>query len=160
MFQFVYEAMPLNIKMGNSSGNYRLKDALNNDDDVKMRIDLIEGLCFLDHYYRHLYRIIKYIDDANYMIEGNKKYDYAAIIRATLSPYELVMIFYNGFSHPKFKSQIEKYALLNNLRCNMLASAEDREMYAKKFETTYDYEDDEKRDMTLEYRKGAFVRRR
>ena len=45
----------------------------------------------------------KYSYDANYMIEGNKKYEYAAIVRATLSPYELIMLYYNGFSHSRFK---------------------------------------------------------
>lgn len=157
VFQFVYEAMPLNIKMGNSSGNYRLKDALDNDDDVKMGIGSIEGLCFLDHYYRHLYRIIKYIDDANYMIDGNKKYEYAAIVRATLSPYELIMLYYNGFSHPRFKELIERYALLNNIRCNMLACSADKRMVNDKYKDDYLPNRDENRDMSREYKKGAFV---
>jgi hypothetical protein len=35
--------------------------------------------------------------------------------------YELCLIFYNGLFFDKFKSLIEKYALLKNLRENLLA---------------------------------------
>ena len=158
VFQFVYESMPLNIKMGNGSGRYRLKDALNNDDNVKMEIDLIEGLCFLDHYFRHLYRIFKYIFDADSnLIKEDKKYEYAAIVRATLSPYELVMLYYNGFSHPKFKDLIEQYAVLNNIRCDLLASSADKKLINEKYKDDYSPSRDENKDMSMEYKKGAFV---
>ena len=161
VFQCLYEILAVRMDLDNVNSPQTLKRLLGMTDEAKTKLESVNELCSLDHYYRHLYRIFKYIDDSDSnLISEDKKYEYAAIIRATLSPYELVMIFYNGFSHPKFKNLIEKYALLNNLRCNMLASAKDRAMYANKFETTYDYEDDEKRDMTLEYRKGAFVRRK
>ena len=35
------------------------------------------------------------------------------------------MLFYNAFSNPKFKDIIEKYALLQNLRVELLASQAD-----------------------------------
>ena len=158
VFQFVYEGMPLNIEIGDSAGIYRLKQALILDDDVKMSLDLIDGLYLLDHYYRHLYRIIKYIDGANpLVIDGTKKYEYAAIVRATLSPYELVMLYYNGFSHPRFKELIEQYALLNNIRWNMLASSADKKIVNDKFKDEYLPSRDDNRDMSKEYKKGAFV---
>ena len=48
---------------------------------------------FLDHYFRHLYRIFKYIDDADKnTISDEDKYEYAGIVRATLSQYELIML--------------------------------------------------------------------
>lgn len=73
VFQFVYEDMPLKIYVGDSVALYRLKYALNNDEEVKMRLDLTKGLWFLDHYYRHLYRVFKYIDEANPTIFDRKK---------------------------------------------------------------------------------------
>lgn len=160
VFQCLYEILAVRMDLEIVNSPQTLKRLLGMSDEAKTKLESVNELCSLDHYYRHLYRIFKYIDDSDSnLISEDKKYEYAAIIRATLSPYELVMIFYNGFSHPRLKNLIEKYALLNNLRCNMLASDKDREMYAKKFETTYDYEDDENRDMSLEYKKGAFVRR-
>lgn len=123
-----------------------------------MRLDLIKGLWFLDHYYRHLYRIFKYTDDANALIIGReKKYEYAAIVRATFSPYELIMLYYNGFSHPRFKELIERYALLNNVRYTWLASFEDSHIIKKKFQEGYSPSMDENRDMSREYKKGEFV---
>ena len=158
VFQYTYEEMPIRIYVGDVTASYKLKDALENDDEVKMRLDLTKGLWFLDHYYRHLYRIFKYIDDANPLIIGReKKYEYAAIVRATLSPYELIMLYYNGFSHPRFKELIERYALLNNVRHTWLASFDDSQMIKKKFQEGYSPSKDENRDMSREYKKGAFV---
>lgn len=158
VFQFVYEAMPLRIKMGNESEIHRLKEALLNYEEVKMSLVFIEELCFMDHYYRHLYRIFKYIDSANSMFfNKEKKYEYAAIVRATLSPYELVMLYYNCFSHPSFKELIEKYALLNNIRCDLLASSADKKSVKLKFKDEYSPNRAENRDMSREYKKGAFV---
>ena len=158
VFQYTYEEMPIRIYVGDGTASYKLKDALENDDEVKMRLDLTKGLWFLDHYYRHLYRIFKYIDDANPLIIGReKKYEYAAIVRATLSPYELIMLYYNGFSHPRFKELIERYALLNNVRHTWLASFDDSQMIKKKFQEGYSPSKDENRDMSREYKKGAFV---
>lgn len=158
VFQYTYEEMPIRIYVGDGTASYKLKDALGNDDEVKMRLDLTKGLWFLDHYYRHLYRIFKYIDDANPVIIGReKKYEYAAIVRATLSPYELIMLYYNGFSHPRFKELIERYAILNNIRDTWLASFEDRKLIKEKVQTEYLPSQDEDRDMSREYKKGAFV---
>ena len=85
-----------------------------------------------------------------------KKREYAEIVRATLSPYELVFLYYIGFSHPRFKVLIEKYTLLNNLRPFLLAASGERDLVAKKFENDYTYEMDMDIDETNEYRKTAF----
>lgn len=74
------------------------------------------------------------------------KYEYAAIVRATLSPYELIMLYYSGFSHPGFKELIERYALLNNIRCELLASSADKKIVNDKFEVDYSPYRDVNRD--------------
>lgn len=86
-----------------------------------------------------------------------KKYEYASIVRATLSQYELVMLFYNGFYHKKFKALAEKYALMNNLRIGLLASEEDRRLYGRKIVGLYSFDEDRGKNMDLEYKKSAFV---
>jgi hypothetical protein len=78
-----------------------------------------------DHYFRHLYRIFKYIDTTN-LINDEERYEYACIIRSQLSDYELIMLFFNGLSDngkEKFKPLIEKYAILKNMRSDLLPSA-------------------------------------
>lgn len=77
-----------------------------------------------DHYFRHLYRIIKFVDETDFLSE-DEKYSYTSMLRATLSRYELVWLFYNSLSpngENKFKPLIEKYALLKNLRKDLLAN--------------------------------------
>lgn len=84
-----------------------------------------------DHYFRHLYRIYKYID-ASDLIADDERYDYACIIRSQLSDYELVMLFYNCLTangREKFKPLIEKYTIFNNLRTELLANHQDVNAY-------------------------------
>lgn len=125
----------------------------------------IEAYCkdvdtfILDHYFRHLYRIIKYIDEAE-ILQGDLKrqYKYTCIVRSSFSQYELLMLFYNCLCTngiDKFKPLIEKYALLNNIRCELLVT--DKELYKSKLDPSYNFSKDENRDMSKEYKKGAFV---
>lgn len=160
VFQFVYETANHKIWLGDERRDSTLKHALELSDDAKLEIANLERMWFLDHYYRHLYRIFKYIDDADEnIVDAHKKYEYACIVRASLSQYELIMLFYNGFSHQKFKKLIEKYAILNNLRCGLLALDRDRNLYSGKFAPEYSYQEDEGRNMEMEYKKSAFVHR-
>ncbi len=87
------------------------------------------------------------------------KWENDTFVRATLSPYELVMLYYIGFSHPNLKKLIEKYALLNNLRPRLIADPQEGQRVAKKFQEEYSFEMDKDIDETSEYRKSAFVHR-
>ena len=86
-----------------------------------------------DHYFRHLYRIFKYVDTSDLILD-DERYEYACIVRSQLSDYELVMLFYNCLStngKDKFKPLIERYSIFNNLRVELLAKNEHKEAYAK-----------------------------
>lgn len=77
---------------------------------------------YFDHYFRHLYTIIKFVDGTKFLKE-DEKYKYTSMLRATLSRYELVWLYYNCLSavgNEKFKPLIEKYAILKNLRGELL----------------------------------------
>ncbi len=90
------------------------------------------------HYYRNLYRLIKFVDENDLIplsqdirtsvahpqhqqelqyLKHLSKYKYTCIIRSQLSDYELKWLFYNGLSElgKKFKGYIERYSLLKNL---------------------------------------------
>lgn len=83
----------------------------------------------LDHYFRYLYRIMRFVDEADFL-ESNtsvitERYKYMGILRATLSPYELVFLFYNNLSkygNEKVKPLIEKYSFFKSLRKELLAN--------------------------------------
>lgn len=77
---------------------------------------------YFDHYFRHLYRTIKYIHETDFLTY-NQKYKYTSIVRATLSRYELIWLYYNCLSpygQYKFKHLIEEYSLLKNMREELL----------------------------------------
>lgn len=82
----------------------------------------------MDHYFRHLYRIIKYVDEYEpELLSKQLKYNYLCILRAQLSKDELLMLFYNCLSEygeECFKPLIEKYALLDNIRKDALINPE------------------------------------
>lgn len=106
---------------------------IHDEDALKCYVNL-GGVNYLDHYFRHLYWIFKYIDTCK-CLDDKEKYIYACIARSSLSQYELVLLFYNALSEngfENFKPLIEKYALMNNLRKELLAKQEDEYKYNKK----------------------------
>jgi len=82
---------------------------------------------YFSHYYRHLYQILKFIDDSK-LISNEDKVRYTKFLRAQLSEPELISLFYNcltkielpsrndielGF--PKMSKLIIKYDILQNM---------------------------------------------
>lgn len=68
----------------------------------------------LGHYFRHLYHIIKFVKQSTIA----DKHKYTSLVRAQLSGFEHLMLFYNGLSEygiKKFKPLIEEFQLLENL---------------------------------------------
>lgn len=130
----IFREMYLNLKVsipGNHSymGIKRAIEA--NDYGI---YSYISSTTRFDHYFRHLYRIYKYVDSTE-LIEDNERYDYACIVRSQLSDYELVMLFYNCLTsngRAKFKPLIEKYSIFNNLREELLAKREHKKEYSEK----------------------------
>lgn len=90
----------------------------------------VKELALFDHYFRHLYRIIKFIDKSHFLNKEDK-FQYVGMVRATLSRYELIFIFYNGLIFPKSKKQIETYALLQNMYDGALPHKFDNTKYNK-----------------------------
>lgn len=96
----------------------------------------------LDHYFRNFYIILKFIhetkvfSDESQREEGQTEYEakyrYATILRASLSRYELVLLYYNGLSdvgNEKLKPLLEEYCMLNNINEGLLVLNKDtREM--------------------------------
>jgi len=88
----------------------------------------------LGHYFRTLYNIVKFVDDQCPM-EERKKY-YTNLLRAQLSTYEHLLLFYNSLSVDgiKFKDFIEKYHMLDNISKTNLLDSEHEKLYS---ETAY-----------------------
>ena len=79
---------------------------------------------YFDHYFRLLYRILKFVKTSPLVTDFDEEYEYTAVLRAMLSRYELVWIFYNGLSEygeEKLKPLLERYAMLKNLRDELLS---------------------------------------
>ena len=98
-----------------------------------------DELSFLDSYFRHLYRIVKFVDECAVLDRKDRnqyaeRYKYICFLRAQLTDYELGLLFYNCLSVnviTKFKPLAERYALFNNLRDKMLNNPiKDRKQYA------------------------------
>lgn len=113
------------IILGRVSGKYGMCELLvqGGSKEYNSRLEIT----LFDHYFRHLYRIVKFVDDTCFL-DDNQKYEYLGVLRATLSRYELVWLYYNclyGAGKYKFKPLVEKYALLKNLRDNLLFVSRD-----------------------------------
>lgn len=125
---FLYFFTKFNSEM-KSGGNYRVTSKYNQQElnNIANKIgqqysDHFENRSQnLSHYYRFLFNIYKFIDDAE--IDDKAKKKYANILRAQISNYELVMLFYNCLSvdGKSFKFYFEKYEVLDNLPVFKLA---------------------------------------
>lgn len=76
----------------------------------------------LGHYFRHLYHILKFVNNAT-EIQEEDKFKYSSLTRALLSSYELTLLFYNGlgeYGENYFKPLIEKFSFLKNLDTGLL----------------------------------------
>lgn len=141
VFQLLYEIMPISASIGvangfiilNSQQYMGLRDLFKNGGNQRFKIyERNNEVGRLDHYFRQLYSLFKMIED-NKKLDDEGKYEYARIVRSTLSQYELVLLFYNCLSShgaEKFKPLIEDYAVMNNLRKELLAVADDEGLYS------------------------------
>lgn len=78
----------------------------------------------LGHYFRFLFNFIRIVDSSN----SEKIEIYVKLIRAQLSDYELVIIFYNCLSEygKSFERFVHKYDLFDNLDEKLLLRSEHR----------------------------------
>lgn len=113
------------------------KEAFNRylDDNLDMHksklVSAYERLCVehLDsvaHYFRNLYHVLRFVDDADFLSDEEKK-GYVRILRSQLSDAELVSLFYNSvlpyrvpgraveLGHPKMKRLLQKHSVLHNM---------------------------------------------
>lgn len=82
---------------------------------------------YFDHYFRHLYTIVKFVNETK-VLSPDDKYKYTSMVRATLSRYELIWLYYNSLSQygkDKFKDLIEDYSLLKNIRVELLTASKE-----------------------------------
>lgn len=135
IFKAAYEEMPVFVENPGGNSEYRrFKGILNT-----LKSEGLEGYVKadvptnFDHYFRLLYRILKFVNESKVITDYDEKYEYTAILRAMLSRYELVWLYYNGLSDygvEKLKPLIERYAMLKNLRKDLLVEGVDVGNYA------------------------------
>ena len=80
----------------------------------------------LGHYFRTLYNIVKFVDEAS--ITENEKQKYVKLLRAQLSKYELALMLYNMLSEKGRTDLVrlaKKYNLLKHLEPEVLEMADD-----------------------------------
>jgi hypothetical protein len=84
----------------------------------------------LGHYFRNLYHIVKFVDEAQDIGDELKK-KYTTLVRAQLSSYEQALLFYNCV-HPygeEFYILIERYALFHNFDDNLFLDKTHEDYY-------------------------------
>jgi len=74
----------------------------------------------LGHYYRHLYQTAKYVIN-NEELTYQEQYDYLKTLRAQLSNFEQLMLYYNGIAmYPEeWKDLFTKYKFIKNIRLDL-----------------------------------------
>lgn len=82
----------------------------------------------LGHYFRFLYNLIRFVNQSNF-----PKTKYIRIVRAQLSDFEMVILFYNVIAtdRKRFKEYIEFFTLFDNLPKENLLNRDHAEYYER-----------------------------
>jgi len=125
-FRFLHEKLYINYK--------RAVELASEGDEELDNIRLMYDYVFEDfgpeigYYFRNLYNIIKFVDDSDI---PNKEI-YTNLVRAQLSSFELITLFYNCLSRygsDKFKALVEKFALLEDMPFDLLFRKSHESLY-------------------------------
>jgi len=84
----------------------------------------------LHHYFRFVYHMLKFVKSET-ILDDDEKYKYASILRATLSPYEIALLYYNGLHKngiKMFHPLLEEYSFLKNIHKPLLFIPHRREI--------------------------------
>lgn len=101
----------------------------------------------LGHYFRNLYNLIRFVDESDAIKRSEEKQKYIRIIRAQLSNYELMVLYYNAMSTygiQNFKPLIDKYNLLDNVNVKLKIDYSNR-----KPDQFYEFEKKQQKDGTF-----------
>lgn len=135
VFRTAFEQMPVLVEIPNGDRTHQSYIGMTN----VIKGAGMEGYCksdvptYFDHYFRLLYRILKFVKETPLVTNFEDEYQYTSMLRAILSRYELVWLYYNGLSEygcEKLKPLIERYAMLKNLREDLLVEDIDAGTYA------------------------------
>ena len=90
---------------------------------------------YISHYFRSLYNLFKFIDYKSKLGDIDDVEFYSNLIRAQISDYELIILFYNCLSplgYSKFKPLVEKYAVLKHVPKSLLFQPSDKDLFDPK----------------------------
>lgn len=157
IFRYLYCEKPFTLDSGETTAG--IKGFIEKNEEMtksEIQEKIFDGS--LDHYFRYAYRILKYIDRSD-LIDNHDRNEFAAILRAQFSCYELLILFINciEIDNNKFKNLIEKYCLFNNIRINLLPQPYQK-IYFEKVQKREEKEGYEK-DAETEYSITAFHKR-
>lgn len=130
-FGSFYERFWVSVSRINENGLYKISDNLSEEGAIDAYEKIYDEFkSDLSHYFRTLYHIYKFIDKSKI----DDKRQYTSIVRAQLSSYEQILLFYNCLHEngiEKFKPLIEKYTVFKNLDRSLLLKPEHIKLYAK-----------------------------
>lgn len=127
VFRYLFESVELEVEESRTGKVHGYRGFLHYRGLSNYDTTLIPS--YFDHYFRHLYKIVQFVDSQNF--EFDLKYRYLSFLRGTLSRYELVWLYYNTLSPAfyKFKILIERYSLLKALRYDLLTISKETNTY-------------------------------
>lgn len=129
VFQELYVQRDNKMLQGSShiSDSFVKEIEMSNPDEVLSRNEYK----FLYHYFRFVYRILKFVDETPLLKTTEDRYGYVSFLRSTFSNYEMAILFYNcqtNIGKLHFKSLAERYALFDNIDEKLITSNFGKEM--------------------------------
>lgn len=129
VFRYIFEDEPFIIKLnsGQKQKALGIRSVLHSMGIIGL--DSYWSPTQFDHYFRHLYTILQFVETQD--ITSMEAYKYAALFRGTLSRHELVWLYYYALlpKNRNLKALIEKYSFLKYLRPELLTITKEASVY-------------------------------
>lgn len=101
-----------------------LEVVLRLNEDARMKdLKSLQRNILLGHYFRHLYNMVKYVDDSKETFNFHDREIFCNLIRSQLSDYEQILLYYNTLSplgnawiNPLGEKEVDKMSLLCKYR--------------------------------------------
>ncbi len=123
---FFYDVNGYQLTRDKNEALYDLTDGvvqiLKQSPQMKNYLNLSRNIV-LGHYFRHLYNMVKFVDDSRSLHDFKEREDYCKLIRSQMSDYEQIVLYYDTLSplgaawiQPLGVSDVENMSLLCKYR--------------------------------------------
>lgn len=113
------------------------------DDEYRIKVSYekfsLQFYRYINHYFRHLNSILKFLKEHEVdIIKYRKPLEYARMLRSQMTGSEIFLVFYNGIYFPKTKALLEEFEIIKSLYLDDLIIVKHGKFYKTNLKFRYE----------------------